>query len=540
MVTGELADSPAPRPAAAGRLGERARLERWPRAAALVVAALTLVGIAVRLVVAHQSLFGDELSTYWIVATHGLHGTLSLLYSTASIHHAEITPPLTFVLSWFSVQLGHSPELLRLPALIAGALTIPVMYVLGLRTVGRAAALVATALTALSPFMIYYSTEARAYGVMVLLVIVSTLAMLRAVETSKTRWWVLYAVASCAALYSHYTCAFVLATQFAWLWWAQPAARRAAVVANAGVVIGFLPWLPGLREDLNSPTVNILSALSPWNAHVVPTIVGHWAIGYPYADYVPLTRLPGTVELVLLAIATLLALAGVALRFSRARLRALDRRVVLVVALALATPVGEAIVSSLSTHLFGVRNLAASWPALALSFSLVVTVIGPPFAIAAVSTAIAAFAIGAARMLSAPNERPNYAAAAGFIADTQQPGDVVIDTTGGVSPGPLTPLDLTLRRRVAIVRAESPAERDHPWGFSDPIVSLPSAIRQAVALAHGGRIFLVTTTAPHTNIAQLRQRFAPATTRLPSPYKIVAVRDYSGIVHVVVRLYARS
>src|ERR1700704_4557284 len=99
MVTPELADSPAAAPAGPERLREGARARASTAWALGTVAALSVVGIVLRLLVAPQSLFGDELSTYWIVATHDLHGTLSLLYSTASIHHAEITPPLTFVLS---------------------------------------------------------------------------------------------------------------------------------------------------------------------------------------------------------------------------------------------------------------------------------------------------------------------------------------------------------------------------------------------------------------------------------------------------------
>ncbi len=51
-----------------------------------------------------------------------------------------------------------------------------------MRTVGRRAALVAAALTALSPFLIFYSAEARGYELMIALVLVSTLALLRAVE----------------------------------------------------------------------------------------------------------------------------------------------------------------------------------------------------------------------------------------------------------------------------------------------------------------------------------------------------------------------
>src|SRR5205085_3620663 len=188
-------------------------------ATALALAVLTGVGIALRIAVAHQSLFADELSTYWISATHDLPGVISLMYGTPHIAHPEITPPLYFVAAWATSQLGHSPEWLRLPSLIAGAVTIPLVYALGRRTVGRRAGLVASALTALSPFMIYYSAEARAYGVMMALVVGSTLAMLKATETREARWWVGYAVCSCAALYTHYTCAFALGVQLLWLLW---------------------------------------------------------------------------------------------------------------------------------------------------------------------------------------------------------------------------------------------------------------------------------------------------------------------------------
>src|SRR5439155_1296281 len=146
---------------------------------------------------------------------------------------------------------------------------IPLVYLLGLRTVGRAAALVAAALTAMSPFMIFYSTEARGYEVMVVLVMLSTLALLAALESGRARWWVAYAACSCAAVYTHYTSGFALAAQLLWVLWAHPEARRAALLANLGAVVGFLPWLPGLIADFNSPTTKILAAAGPFNLHTV-------------------------------------------------------------------------------------------------------------------------------------------------------------------------------------------------------------------------------------------------------------------------------
>jgi len=123
------------------------------------VSALTLVGFLIRLANFDQSLLGDELSTYWIIHGHSLGDVLSSVHS-----NDEITPPLYFILGWLSLKIGSDPEWVRLPSLLAGTATIPLIYVLGARTVGRAAGLVACAVFAFSPFMIYYSDEARSYA----------------------------------------------------------------------------------------------------------------------------------------------------------------------------------------------------------------------------------------------------------------------------------------------------------------------------------------------------------------------------------------
>ena len=55
----------------------------------LIVALLTAAGLAIRLPFAHQGLFADELSTYWIVTGGGLHHVIATVGTDA-----EITPPL--------------------------------------------------------------------------------------------------------------------------------------------------------------------------------------------------------------------------------------------------------------------------------------------------------------------------------------------------------------------------------------------------------------------------------------------------------------
>jgi hypothetical protein len=527
----------SPAVGAAGGSGEASqpttRRVSW---AIVAVAALTIGGAVLRVIVARQSVFADELSTYWISATHSLGGVLSLLYSTGKIHHAEITPPLSFLASWLTTRIGKSPELLRLPALIAGTATIPLVYALGRRMVGRWAALLACALTALSPFMIYYSAEARAYGLLMFLVTASTLSMLLALDTGRRRWWVIYAVCTAAAFYTHYTCLFVFGVQLVWLLWTRPEGRRPALIASAAAVVLVLPWIPGLIQDLRSPTVKILSALSAFNPNAIRVDVQHWALGYPYTVAGGLRDLPGSPALVLLAGAAVLALGGIGWRVLGRGVRWGDpsRRIVLVVALTLATPVGEIIASALGNHIIGVRDLAASWPYLALTASAIVVAAGPLLGAAAAVLAVGAFALGASKMLEARFSRPNFQAPADFITAHARDGDVVIDGTGALSPGPTTPLDVTLHRRLPVVRALAPAENTYPFNFLTPTVPISTAFTRAVAAARGHTIFVVSVRLAANPTGPT---LTPAT--LPGGYTRCSQRRYEGFVLTLVTVYSR-
>jgi Dolichyl-phosphate-mannose-protein mannosyltransferase len=533
MAVPELAETRAATGAGAAPRAARS-LTDGARGAALAVVLLTAVGLVIRGVVAHESLFADELSTYWIVATHGLRGVLSLLYGTASIKHAEITPPLYFVASWLTVQLGHTPELLRLPSLLAGTLSIPMIYVLGVRTVGRRRAILAAAITTVSPFMVYYSTEARAYGVMMLLVMGSTLAMLLAIDTGRRGWWVGYAVCACLAFWTHYTCLFVLGALLLWALWVHPEARRPALLASVGAAVGALPWLPGLIDELNSPTVRILSDLSPFNVHAVGSILGHLTIGYPYSALAGLTQVPGRPALVLLGAAVLLTAAGIGYRWLAERpgsptIRR-DDRLLLLVALLLVTPVVEALISAVSTHIFGLRNLAASFPALVLVFSAIVLAAGSRAGIAAGAMVVLGLALGAERMVVGSYQRPDYQAAASFVDGAARPGDIILDQTGDLSPGPLTGLDVALGRPLRIVRALAPEERDHPFTLRDPYVSVPVATRRAIAEAGvGARIFVVGGNPDARTLAANAAAVANTGETAASSYRRVAIHRYFDV-----------
>ncbi|MBK8293938.1 MAG: glycosyltransferase family 39 protein [Solirubrobacterales bacterium] len=204
----------------------------WPL---IVVGILTLLGLALRLHQYGSSLLGDELSTLWIVKNPD-----SNLFDLVS-GDAEITPPLYFLLAKLSTGFGSAPELVRLPALVAGTACIPMIWLLGKRTVGQMAGLIAAALMTLSPFMIFFSGNGRGYTLMLALLIGSTLAMLAGSRTGRVRWWVVYGALSCLAVYTHYTALFFLLAQFIWLLWSERESWRPALIANIGAALLFLP-----------------------------------------------------------------------------------------------------------------------------------------------------------------------------------------------------------------------------------------------------------------------------------------------------------
>ncbi|MGH2966050.1 MAG: glycosyltransferase family 39 protein [Solirubrobacterales bacterium] len=505
--------------------------------APLLVVALTVVGGVIRLLVLHDSLFADELSTYWVVSGRSFGGVISTVHTDA-----EITPPLFFALSWLATRIDFTAEMLRLPSYIAGVVTIPLIYLIGARTVGRWAATVAAALTALAPFMIYYSTEARGYALMIALALLSTLAMLIAIDGRRARWWVLYAASSCGAMYSHYTAVFFLAAQFAWVLWAHPQARRAVVLANLGAVIGFAPWITGLIADLNSPTTKLLGLLAPFTFASVRVSLEHWSIGYPY-QFVGLGSVPGPVGLALIGAGVVLGIIAVAARGSVRPLfqRAFaDRGLILILALALAAPLGEAAVSLVGDDVFGTRNLAVSWPAAALLAAAILRAGREPLRIAAACLAIAGLGVGAALMLKSENQRTDYRAAAAFIERSSTSRDVVIDASV-LSPGPISGLDAALEQPRRVFRAGVPQERDHPFGVFDQVLPVPEVVHDALAEADGGRVFVVSLPGgervPGRVFTYAQLTTAIAAQLQGAHYQPVETQNYPGIIPVAVHTY---
>jgi mannosyltransferase len=382
------------------------------------VAAITVLALLLRLPGLDESIFGDELFTYEIATRPGFGDMLDGVTGPL-----EISPPLYFAFAWICAKIGDPHVWIRVPALVAGVALVPAVYALGVRCVGRTAALLGAGLVALSPFAIYYSTEARAYSLATLFVVLAALALLAAVEGGGWARWGLFALATCAALYSHYTAAFALAAEVAWAAWAHRERMRELALACLVAGAGLLPWLPPFLDDRTAGFQTAIENINPLTLSFFLRSLGIAVVGNPYAG---LRETPGTAVLVALALGVVLALAGaVAARSGLlARLRA-EPRIALVLVLAVAPPLGAALYSIPFASVYVPRTLLASLPAFCLLVGLLIAVAPRRTAVPAAVLTMAALALGTVELYR-ESPKPPYRQAAAWIAERSGRGDPVL------------------------------------------------------------------------------------------------------------------
>ena len=131
----------------------------------LLILAVTLLAGALRLLqLGEWSFWIDEAHT-WRDATMLLDGEGSFMSTQRRMY------PLPFLLLRFLLSvgvLGHDEWSLRLPFALIGIVTVPLLAVCGRRLVGTWPAVLAACLLALSPWHIFWSQNARGYGLVVL------------------------------------------------------------------------------------------------------------------------------------------------------------------------------------------------------------------------------------------------------------------------------------------------------------------------------------------------------------------------------------
>jgi hypothetical protein len=176
-----------------------------------------------------ESLWYDETFTAWLASL-----PIGNLWAATM---GDVHPPTWYLIEWSMARaLGTSEISLRLVSALAGIALVPAVWRLS-KAVGHASSVTYTAalVTAVAPFAVYYSQEARPYSLLMLACTLATIGLL------EKRWW-LFISATVLALYLHnlavlYVAALVWLGIYRWrLEW-----RMLGSLALIGMI--WSPWL---------------------------------------------------------------------------------------------------------------------------------------------------------------------------------------------------------------------------------------------------------------------------------------------------------
>ena len=164
-------------------------------------------------------------------------------------------PPLYFVLAKAAALATSDVLGGRLVSAAAATATVPVLYALVARLLDRRAALAAALLLTVSPLHVQYARDARMFAPVTFAVAVSYLALVAWWQAPSRRWAAVYGAALALAVYLDYSAAFALAPQALLLVlvaWEHRDRAIGLLMAAAGAVVAFLPWLPQLLGSVES------------------------------------------------------------------------------------------------------------------------------------------------------------------------------------------------------------------------------------------------------------------------------------------------
>lgn len=268
----------------------------WPRALRRprlwLLVGLLLMGFGLRIFnLGGQELRGDEAFSY-LFALPPAAEIIPNLLSEGDPH----SPFLYLLLHDWMALAGDSEFALRFPSLLAGVLTLPLLYQVG-RCLDRRRkraliGVLALGAATLSPGHIWLAQDVRGQYTFALLF--STLALWllvrRPILQLTRREWVLYALAAALAVYSHYYSVLALLAHGLYLL-SRPERRRGVsrwLMSGAAALLLFLPWLAAMwtrllvAGQLNDPgapqlatyltTVGVELAVGP----SLPDATAHW------------------------------------------------------------------------------------------------------------------------------------------------------------------------------------------------------------------------------------------------------------------------
>jgi mannosyltransferase len=409
----------AGRPAAASRRRSPREWARERSGAFWIIAGLTLLAAILRFAtLGVQSYHHDEVVTASRVLRAGFGHAMSAVW------RGESTPPVYYAIAWVWTQLTGTGEYgLRTVSALAGVLTVPVAYAIGVELRGRRAGLWAAALVAVNPMMLWYSQEARAYALVTLFGALSALYWLRAERSGGRRDFVWWGVWSGLAIATHYFVAFPILAEALML-----LRRRGLRTSFAGMAV-----LAGCAIAV-APVAIHQTALghAEW--------IGNFTLGHRLAETAAtfvtgetgdIIARPERPYLAIVPLALSLAALALLLRPRARRERLAAARPLLLLAAGVGIPVAIALLDS-SKNFVLARNLIPALVPLLAAIGIAVASPASRRLGTAIGALLVAYSLGFCVLASTDEnfQRPNWSAVAERIGEPHGPRATVTWTLG--------------------------------------------------------------------------------------------------------------
>jgi hypothetical protein len=249
----------------------------WPWWA--LVALSTIAGIALRLLYINQPMRTDEAQTFLFYASKPLLIGISN-YAAPNNHLLN-----TFLCHFSIVVFGNHPWAIRLPALVAGIMLIPLTFIVGTDWYSPAVGAIAASVVTVCSVLVEYSTNARGYTMQAALVLMMVFFMSKCLQ--QPNWFAAFCAGAAAALAFWTIPTTLYPFCAAMVWWAMAGGTRAEQSVAARRLrwrqIGFtLSVTIALAALLYSPVffARGISAVTA-NSYVVPLPWHQFMAGLP-------------------------------------------------------------------------------------------------------------------------------------------------------------------------------------------------------------------------------------------------------------------
>jgi uncharacterized membrane protein len=185
-----------------------------------------------------QSLWRDEVDVIRLASEPWP----ELIQNLAQIKH---NGPLFYLLmrGWLRL-VGNSEFALRYLPLCFGILTIPLVHRAGRQLVGGRAAKMTATLAAISPYLVWYSQDAKMYALVTALALMAISCQLEALARGQARWWIAFVITASLSLYIHLLSALMIPIYVAAFLLAWPRCRGRWWWGLASLGLLTLPYLP--------------------------------------------------------------------------------------------------------------------------------------------------------------------------------------------------------------------------------------------------------------------------------------------------------